>query len=498
MDIVDCHIHAKPTENYAAELSRLIFRMENHGISKAVISDLGDGWKAFPDYDTLMTANERLREAALNSDGRLEYLVYINPQLPDWKDIFDRFIADACGVKLWISLRSEKYGLERTKEVLELAAEHDKAVLIHTFDRTDVRSAGEVGIADVITLAKAVPECRIVAAHAGGNWRKAIAAASEIPENVVFDISGGYPERTMVNRLLSAFGCDRILYGSDAYGRSFGSQLSKIRNCSADEKDLEKILCSNSMRIFKLSPLKAVPQRKTPSWSVPEPRADNFCFVGKGAYWDHEVTSEMLISEAERCNVDILYAASLEALTCRDKNSANLRHREDCRRYPQIRPLAAADLEDLPQALAMLDDMDGFGGVLISPYLHNYPLDYEKYAEFFDVCGSRNIPIWINTALSDDRFRDEKLQTRTVSVKEIISFVSEAPKTNYIFQGVPADAALSRALPEYCRMECSKLSDHEYAPDELFADGVPDRLCFGSEYPFRDYGSVQSVLGGLV
>lgn len=498
MDIIDCHIHAQTDGNYQQQIHRLISHMLRHNIGKAVISDLGDGWKAFPDSNTLITANERVRQAAINSDGRLEYLVYINPQLPDWETVFNRFISNACGVKLWISLRSQEHGLQRTKDVLKKSAAFDKAVLIHTFDRTNAGSSGEIGIADIIELSEAVPDCRIIAAHAGGNWRKTISMASKIPDNVVFDISGGYPERTMIDRLLKTFGNDRILYGSDAFGRSFGSQLNKIIKSTASQESLQKILCTNSAKIFKLSGIKPVPPQNIPQWNIPAPDADHFCFVGKGEYWDHEVTPQMLVKEAANCNVNVLYAASLDALTCRDKYAANLRHKESCRNFSQIKPLAAADLNDLAQSLKILENASGFAGVIISPYLHNYQLDYQKYAVFFDTCCRQNIPIWINTALSDDRFRDERLQTRTVSVEEIISFAAQAPVGKYIFQGVPADINLSKKLPEHCCIECSKLSDMEYAPEELFEKGVPERLVFGSEYPFRDYSSVQDVLCGRV
>ena len=61
-------------------------------------------------------------------------------------------------------------------------------------------------------------------------------------------------------------------------------------------------------------------------------------------------------------------------------------------------------------------------------------------------------------------------------------------------QGAPADPELSKALPPHFMMECSRVSDWEYAPDEMFKDGDPERLCYGSEYPFREYGSVLKVL----
>ncbi|MBO5766719.1 MAG: amidohydrolase family protein, partial [Lentisphaeria bacterium] len=138
----------------------------------------------------------------------------------------------------------------------------------------------------------------------------------------------------------------------------------------------------------------------------------------------------------------------------------------------------------------------GFAGVLISPYLHNYRLEYSAHAKFFDLCAKRGVPVWINTSLGDDRFRDARLITRTVLPEDILEFTENAPRNRYVFQGVLPTPELSKQLPEYCKLECSKLSDHEYAPEEFFSRGAVEHLCFGSEYPFRDFGSVSNVLEG--
>lgn len=497
MNKIDCHIHAQTNGNYHEDICRLITHMQRHGISKALISDLGDNWMAYPDSETLITANARVKHEAENSSGRLEYLVYINPQLPDWRDIFLRFIDGACGVKLWISLRSETGSLEETKDVLRLAAKYDKAVLIHTFGRTVPTLPGEIGIPEIIELARAVPQCRIVAAHAGGNWRKAIELADEIPENVSLDISGSFPERTMVRRLADAFGCDRLLYGSDAFGRSFGSQLSKVYESDLAAEDMEKILRLNSIRIFKLAENAPAEEGVSPeTWSIPELNEDNFCFVGKGKYWDHSVTPEMLVENAVRHSVDTLFAADLFAFFAEDRMEANRKHLDACRSFPQIAPLAVADLNDMEETLSQLDGLAGFAGVLISPYLHNYRLEYSAHAKFFDLCAKRGVPVWINTSLGDDRFRDARLITRTVLPEDILEFTENAPRNRYVFQGVLPTPELSKQLPEYCKLECSKLSDHEYAPEEFFSRGAVEHLCFGSEYPFRDFGSVSNVLEG--
>lgn len=472
--------------------------MQNHGIGKALISDLGDGWQAFPDEETLMAANERVKREAEISNGALEYLVYINPQLDGRQKIFDRFITGSCGVKLWISLYSKEYGFERTLDVLRLAAQYDKAVLIHTFDRTDPIPEGTVGISDVAALARAVPDCRIVAAHFGGNLLNTVSHAAELPENVCLDISGTFPERGMVKKLVEAFGSRRILYGSDAFGRSFGSQLSKVFDSGISKEDMENILYANSMRVFKLTDAGKKCSLQAPAWSIPERNADNFCFVGASPYWEHRASCEELVASALANGVDTLYAADFTAVFAADKTAANRKYLETSRSFPQIHPLAAADLGNMPETLRQLDEMEGFAGVFISPYFHNYKIEYRRYARFFDLCAERNIPIWINTAWGDHRFRDKRLNARCVQECEITELASALPPNRYVFQGVVPSASLSKILPPYCRLECSRLSDSEYAPEELFDNGNPQCLCFGSDFPFRAYGCVASVLEGRV
>ena len=66
MNKIDCHIHAQTNGNYHEDICRLITHMQWHGISKALISDLGDNWMAYPDSGTLIAANARVKHEAEN------------------------------------------------------------------------------------------------------------------------------------------------------------------------------------------------------------------------------------------------------------------------------------------------------------------------------------------------------------------------------------------------------------------------------------------------
>ncbi|MBO5923036.1 MAG: hypothetical protein J6Q81_00850, partial [Lentisphaeria bacterium] len=148
MKIIDCHVHPSAVKNYADELAHFIMHMRSHGIGGMIASDLGDGWLAYPDKETLRNANDRLRNEAEKYPGELFYLVYINPQLDNWREEFARHAKSACGVKLWISLKNPVNGtLGASIEVIKAAADCRLPVLIHCFERTgqSVRGSQRIG-----------------------------------------------------------------------------------------------------------------------------------------------------------------------------------------------------------------------------------------------------------------------------------------------------------------------------------------------------------------
>ena len=181
MKIIDCHVHPQAVENYAEALKHLLQHMRSHGIGGMVASDLGDGWLAYPDKEKVRQANARLKTECGKFPGELFYLVYINPQLDNWQEELALHEKSACGLKLWISLRSEnnKSDLANSVKVIEAAAARNLPVLIHCFERTDGVSGGSVGIDETATGAALLPRlngCRKIsflmypAATPSGQW----------------------------------------------------------------------------------------------------------------------------------------------------------------------------------------------------------------------------------------------------------------------------------------------------------------------------------------
>ena len=231
---------------------------------------------------------------------------------------------------------------------------------------------------------------------------------------------------------------------------------------------------------------------------MPNCHEDNFCFAGKSPFWDHAVSVTDLVKQAQKHHVEKLYAASLSAIKSPDFYAENLRWQQETAAYKIIEPLAVADLLDKEQTLRQLDNMSNFAGVWVSPYLHCWCINDNAVKWFWQECEKRRIKVWVNCALSDDRFRDERLRTRPVGNEEIKLFGRTACKIQYVLQGTANLVDLCKSLPENFALEYSRLSDGEYLAEQLFAEdkSVIHRLCRGSEYPFREFDAVDAVLNG--
>ena len=66
------------------------------------------------------------------------------------------------------------------------------------------------------------------------------------------DTSGGDPESTVVEFAVRELGAERIVFGSDAPGRSFGIQLGKVLGADISDETKELILSGNLARLLKI------------------------------------------------------------------------------------------------------------------------------------------------------------------------------------------------------------------------------------------------------
>ena len=499
--IIDSHIHlhldsATDDPDIGGKIIRDAMRCGIGAcIASHVIAEPSCGGGAYPSSRHLREANSYAAEQARRNPGRLYFLVYLNPQNPDWEQELERGVGNgAVGVKLWISLKNPHGGLEETVAVLRRAAELGLPVLLHVFNRTGGNLPGEIDMMEFAWLSRTVPECVMIAGHSGGNWRESSGMLKYCSPNVYWETGGSNPDRGMVDGILRSCPPERLLYGSDAPGRAFIPQIWKIMESSLSPADRDLVLYRNAMKIFHIP--------EPASWSEIAPRnlpvpagedEDHYCFCGKYPFdRRRSIPPEELERLLAEHGIRAAYTAELDSIFHIDLPESNGEFLARCSGLQRIRPLAVVN-PDAHNWTAVLDQAvsGGFSGVWISPAFHCGELGSPRYTEFFKRCAEREMPLWVNCGFGEPRFFHPSLKLRPVEDSEIGEFMNTAPVNAYVFQGKMPPENLPRR--EDCRWVLTPLTDFGGKLKRFMEMNPAPGLVWGSEFPFRDLGEVREA-----
>ncbi len=249
--IWDLHCHltrALRGETPAEKAAHLIEVGDRHGIERFCVY-MGIEWKRDPDPDNFPKQNDDILAAVEAHPDRLFGFVYLNPKHTRKSlDELNRCVRDGpmVGVKLWVA---HKCAAPELDPIVERAATLRVPIFQHTWIKTTGNYPGESTPMDLAVLARRYPEVPLICGHTGGNWELAIPAIRDHP-NVSIGLGGFDPTAGVTEFAARALGADRILWGSDAPGRSFASQLSKVVGADVPETDKEKILGGNLKKLL--------------------------------------------------------------------------------------------------------------------------------------------------------------------------------------------------------------------------------------------------------
>jgi predicted TIM-barrel fold metal-dependent hydrolase len=174
---------------------------------------------------------------------------YVNPMYPqEAVTEIDRCVGNErmCGIKLWVARQATDSGLA---PIMERAVALGTPVLQHAWMKTTGNLPGESFPADVADLARRYPAARIIMAHLNGAGLRGIEDVADCP-NIYVDTSGGDPESGMVETAVEVLGPKRVVYGSDAPIRHFGTQLGKTLGTSLPDSVKRDILWNNAARLL--------------------------------------------------------------------------------------------------------------------------------------------------------------------------------------------------------------------------------------------------------
>lgn len=205
---------------------------------------MGLGWSRDPGPEDLRKQNNDVLEAVAAHPEKLIGFVYLNPKhVRASLDELNRCVADGpmAGVKLWVAHRCSEKELD---PLVERATQLKAPVYQHTWTKTTGNLPGESTPGDIAILAGRHPEAQLICGHAGGKWERAIAAI-RAHGNVSLGLGGFDPTAGVVETGVRELGAERLVWGSDAPGRSFASQLGKVMGADIGESARNRILRDN-------------------------------------------------------------------------------------------------------------------------------------------------------------------------------------------------------------------------------------------------------------
>jgi uncharacterized protein len=237
-----------PGDTPEARLARLLEFADRLGIERVCVF-MGTKWSYDPSPDDLRRQNDEVLRAVSHFPKRAFGFVYLNPNHVEASLAeLDRCVRDGpmVGVKLWVARRCHAPELD---PLVRRATELKAVILQHTYLKATGNLPGESTPADLAELAGRHPEASFIAAHTGADWESGIRALRGSP-NVCAELCGFDPTAGVTEMAVRELGAERVLYGSDAGGRSFASQLAKVLGAQIPAAAKRLILGENLKRLL--------------------------------------------------------------------------------------------------------------------------------------------------------------------------------------------------------------------------------------------------------
>lgn len=248
--IWDLHVHLTGVKGATPEarLGRLLSVADRMGIERLCVY-MGMNFIQDPSPDELRMQNDEVLQAINNYPDRAFGFVYLSGQhIEASLAELERCVANGpmVGVKLWVAKRCNDESMD---PLIRRAAQLKAAIFQHTWKKTGGNLRGESTPGDLVQLAKRFPDVPLICGHTGGNWEIGIREIRE-STNVYCDLAGSDPTAGFTEMAVKRLGVERVLYGSDAPGRSFASQLAKVHGADLSDQQKQLIFCDNLRRLL--------------------------------------------------------------------------------------------------------------------------------------------------------------------------------------------------------------------------------------------------------
>lgn len=249
-EIWDAHVHLSgvPGDTPEERLRRLFVYADRLGITRVCVF-MGMRWTYDPQPEDLRRQNDDVLRAIEAFPNRAFGFVYLNPKHTEASLAeIDRCVVRGpmVGIKLWVAERCHSPLLD---PIVTRAIELNLVILQHTYLKATGNLPGESTPQDLAQLAARHPQAKFIAAHTGAQWELGIRTFRPYP-NIYAELCGFDPTSGVTEMAVRELGADRVIFGSDAGGRSFASQLAKVLDADIPSEAKQSILAGNLKRLL--------------------------------------------------------------------------------------------------------------------------------------------------------------------------------------------------------------------------------------------------------
>ena len=217
------------------------------GIARAVVHSVATSPHQVTPINTFISERVRM------SGGRFTGLGTLHPDSPDMRGDIERLIALGLhGVKLHPDFQRFRLDDEKCMEMYGMCQDLGLPMLLHTGDkRFDFSNPNRL-----IPVLRAFPRLTVIGAHFGGGsmWEEATQALHGY-RNLYADCSSSLyalsPETA--RRLISLYGAERVLFGTDYPMWSPAEELVRFDALKLGDADRELILYKNAAHVYNIA-----------------------------------------------------------------------------------------------------------------------------------------------------------------------------------------------------------------------------------------------------
>jgi predicted TIM-barrel fold metal-dependent hydrolase len=248
--IWDLHTHLSGVDGRTPEerMARLLTFADRLGVERLCLS-MGYPFLEDPKPEQLREQNDQVLKAISHHHDRAIGFVYLsaNHPGPSLREM-ERCVKDGpmVGVKLWIARRCSDEAID---PLIRRAVELKAPILQHTWLKSTGNRPGESTPTDLARLARRHPTAVLFCGHTGGEWQQGIRAIRDLA-NVSAEVAGSDPTTGFVELAVRELGAERVVFGSDAGGRSFASQIAKVQGADVPDAAKKLIFKENLKRLL--------------------------------------------------------------------------------------------------------------------------------------------------------------------------------------------------------------------------------------------------------